>query len=121
MSDNAKVAARLLAHAQMCEEAAAISWNEDISVELQKLAHECRKAAAELLRSRADDAMVSHDSALTMSNQDPARNDIVGVNDMAVTNGWKTNPPSRRDLAGTAAPHGGEHEIVPGARRRSVH
>ncbi len=60
MSDDAKIAARLLAHALMCEKAAATSWNEEIAIELEKLAHDCRKAAAEVSRVREDDAMASN-------------------------------------------------------------
>jgi hypothetical protein len=49
MSDDLKpsrMAERLLAHATMCQEAARLSWDEAIAVELEKLADDCRQAAA---------------------------------------------------------------------------
>ena len=46
MSDRSKMAERLLAHATMCQEAASLTWNEAIAFELEKLAEDCRQAAA---------------------------------------------------------------------------
>jgi len=40
------MAERLLAHATMCQEAARLSWDEAIAFELEKLADDCRQAAA---------------------------------------------------------------------------
>jgi hypothetical protein len=40
------MAERLLAHASMCKQAASLSWDEAIAVELEKLADDCRRAAA---------------------------------------------------------------------------
>jgi hypothetical protein len=40
------MADRLLAHATMCEKAASLSWDEAIAFELEKLAKDCRQAAA---------------------------------------------------------------------------
>jgi hypothetical protein len=40
------MADRLLAHATMCQRAASLSWDEAIAVELEKLAEDCRLAAA---------------------------------------------------------------------------
>jgi hypothetical protein len=45
-SQNSKMADRLLAHATMCQQAASLSWDEAIAVELEKLAEDCRLAAA---------------------------------------------------------------------------
>ena len=39
------MADRLLAHATMCQQAASLSWDEAIAVELEKLAEDCRLAA----------------------------------------------------------------------------
>ena len=121
MTDDAKVAARLLAHAVMCEEAAAISWNEEISIELAKLARDCRKAAAEILRARADGPTDPGDPLPSAPNQNAARNVTVRLDNEAVVNDWKTHSASRGDLAGTSGSHGGEHEIISGTRRRSLH
>jgi hypothetical protein len=41
-----KMAERLLAHASLCQHAASLSWDEAIAVELEKLADDCRQAAA---------------------------------------------------------------------------
>jgi hypothetical protein len=41
----ANVAQRLLAHAQLCREVAARSWNEDSAEKLEKLADACVRAA----------------------------------------------------------------------------
>jgi hypothetical protein len=41
-----RMAERLLAHATMCQEAARLSWDEAIAFELEKLADDCRQAAA---------------------------------------------------------------------------
>jgi hypothetical protein len=52
MSNSAKVAERLLAHARLCREIAAQSWNEVSAQRLEELAAACVKAAdstAELL------------------------------------------------------------------------
>ena len=49
MSDQSKpskMAERLLAHASMCQQAASLSWDEAIAFELEKLANDCRQAAA---------------------------------------------------------------------------
>ena len=46
MYGRSKMAERLLAHATMCQEAASLSWDEAIAVELEKLAEDCRQAAA---------------------------------------------------------------------------
>lgn len=46
MTDHLKIAERLLAHATMCQQAASLSWDEAIAIELEKLAEDCRKAAA---------------------------------------------------------------------------
>jgi hypothetical protein len=49
MSDRSKpsrMAECLRAHATMCQEAASLSWDEAIAVELEKLANDCRQAAA---------------------------------------------------------------------------
>jgi hypothetical protein len=46
MPDRSKIADRLLAHATMCEKAASLSWDEAIAFELEKLAEDCRQAAA---------------------------------------------------------------------------
>jgi hypothetical protein len=45
MSVRSKIAERLLAHASMCQQAASLSWDETIAVELEQLAEECRQAA----------------------------------------------------------------------------
>ena len=50
---------RLLAHAAMCEEAASLCLSEDMAREFEKLATECREAAADLaimhkVRSRGE-------------------------------------------------------------------
>jgi hypothetical protein len=49
MSDRSKpsrMAERLRAHASMCQHAASLSWDEAIAFELEKLANDCRQAAA---------------------------------------------------------------------------
>jgi len=46
MHERAKIAERLLAHATVCQEAANSCWNEAIAFELEKLADDCRQAAA---------------------------------------------------------------------------
>jgi hypothetical protein len=49
MSDRSKpsrMAECLRAHATMCQEAASLSWDEAIAFELEKLANDCRQAAA---------------------------------------------------------------------------
>ena len=49
MSDQSKpskMAQRLLAHATMCQQAASLAWDEAIAMELEKLAEDCRHAAA---------------------------------------------------------------------------
>ena len=46
MSEGSKIAQRLLAHAAMCQEAASQCWNETVAFELEKLADDCRQAAA---------------------------------------------------------------------------
>ena len=46
MPDRLKMADRLLAHATMCEKAASLTWDEAIAIELEKLAEDCRQAAA---------------------------------------------------------------------------
>ncbi|HZP69327.1 MAG TPA: hypothetical protein VFB29_05225 [Pseudolabrys sp.] len=122
MSDDAKVAARLLTHALMCEEVAATSWNEDIAIELEKLAGDCRKAAAEIIRSSPgpSGANVSTFSAPAISNRNAAGRVTVRALDKAVIDDWKANLSSRGDLARTSSAHGGEHEIVSGARRRNL-
>jgi hypothetical protein len=45
MSDTSKIAERLLTHAAMCRQAASLCWNEEIAVELERLADDCRQAA----------------------------------------------------------------------------
>ncbi len=45
MSVRSKIAERLLAHASMCQQAASLSGDEAIAVELEQLAEECRQAA----------------------------------------------------------------------------
>jgi hypothetical protein len=45
MSDTSKMAERLLTHATMCQHAASLCWNEEIAVELERLADDCRQAA----------------------------------------------------------------------------
>ncbi|HEY4140069.1 MAG TPA: hypothetical protein VGM57_01575 [Pseudolabrys sp.] len=42
---SAKVAERLLAHAKLCREIAARSWNEDSARKLEELADACTRAA----------------------------------------------------------------------------
>ena len=46
MSEQSKLAERLLVHAAMCEKAASLSWDEVMAFELEKLAEGCREAAA---------------------------------------------------------------------------
>ena len=46
MSERSKIADRLMAHATMCQKAASLCWNEAIAFELEKLADDCRQAAA---------------------------------------------------------------------------
>jgi hypothetical protein len=46
MCNQSKIAERLLAHATMCEEAASLCWDERVAIELEKLARDCRQAAA---------------------------------------------------------------------------
>jgi hypothetical protein len=41
-----KVTERLLAHARLCRQLAAASWNEEIAGELEQLASDCKRAAA---------------------------------------------------------------------------
>jgi hypothetical protein len=45
-SNRSRMAERLLAHATMCQQAASLSWDEAIALELEKLAEDCRQAAA---------------------------------------------------------------------------
>jgi hypothetical protein len=42
-----KVSERLLAHAVLCRHMASKTWNEQIASELERLAEECTRAAAE--------------------------------------------------------------------------
>ena len=44
---NHNVAARLLAHAELCRHMASQTWNEEIANELEQLAEECSRAAEE--------------------------------------------------------------------------
>ena len=46
MHERSKIAERLLAHAAMCQEAASLCSNEAMAFELEKLADDCRQAAA---------------------------------------------------------------------------
>ena len=48
VSNSAKIAERLLAHARLCRQIAGASWNEDTAEELERLAAECTRAAAEI-------------------------------------------------------------------------
>lgn len=45
---SSKMAERLLAHARLCRHIAEQSWNEETARELDTLAQECMRAAAEL-------------------------------------------------------------------------
>lgn len=45
---SSKIAERLLAHARLCQHIAEQSWNEETARELDTLAKECVRAAAEL-------------------------------------------------------------------------
>ena len=56
MIDRRKLTERLLAHATMCQEAASLSWDEEVAVELEKLAEECFTAARELAETKEPDA-----------------------------------------------------------------
>ncbi len=40
-----KITERLLAHARLCRQIAAASWNEEIARELEQLARDCKRAA----------------------------------------------------------------------------
>jgi hypothetical protein len=40
-----KISERLLAHARICRQIAAVSWNEEIARELEQLAGDCKRAA----------------------------------------------------------------------------
>ena len=42
------VAARLLAHARLCRHMASQTWSEEVASELEQLAAECSRAAAEV-------------------------------------------------------------------------
>lgn len=44
----ARIAERLIAHARLCRHIAEESWNEDTARQLDTLALECERAAAEL-------------------------------------------------------------------------
>lgn len=48
VSNTAKVAERLIAHARLCRQIAKQSWSEDAALKLEKLADECLSAAAEI-------------------------------------------------------------------------
>jgi hypothetical protein len=45
MSDISKMAERLLMQATICRHAASLCWNEEIAIELERLADDCRQAA----------------------------------------------------------------------------
>lgn len=40
-----KITERLLAHARLCRQIAAASWNEEMARELEQLARDCKRAA----------------------------------------------------------------------------
>jgi hypothetical protein len=47
VSTSSKLADRLLAHARLCRQIARQSWNEHTAAELERLANECDRAAAQ--------------------------------------------------------------------------
>ena len=48
MSNSAKIAERLLAHARLCRHIAEQTWSEETAHKLDRLANDCVRAAAEL-------------------------------------------------------------------------
>jgi hypothetical protein len=54
---------RLLAHARLCREIAAASWNEEIARELEQLARECKRAADISESFTPDSTIIPHTDA----------------------------------------------------------
>jgi hypothetical protein len=55
VSNAAKIAERLMAHARLCQQIAEQTWSEDAARKLDQLADDCRRAAAELAPGTVDD------------------------------------------------------------------
>ena len=47
MYDQSNLAERLLAHARLCRQIAHESWHEDTRIDLERMARECDRAAAQ--------------------------------------------------------------------------